>query len=61
MIDFLKDSLDHVEFPAFDGDALLDVHRNLVEAIDAGEGPQLEAAVAAHEPTGRGVNVRLHR
>jgi len=61
MIDFLKDSLDHVEFPAFDGNALLDVHRNLVEAIDAGEGPQLEAAVAAHEPTGRGVNVRLRR
>jgi DNA-binding FadR family transcriptional regulator len=61
MIDFLKDSLDHAEFPAFDGNALLDVHRNLVEAIDAGEGPQLEAAVAAHEPTGREVNARLRR
>jgi DNA-binding FadR family transcriptional regulator len=61
MIDFLKDSLDHAEFPDFDGAALLAVHRNLVDAIDAGEGPQLEAAVAAHEPTGRGVNVRLRR
>lgn len=61
MISFLKESLDHAQFAGFDGDALLAVHRDLVEAIDAGEGPHLDAAVAAHEPTGRGANVRLRR
>jgi hypothetical protein len=32
---------------------MLAVHRDLVAAIDAGEGPQLDAAVAAHQPTQR--------
>jgi DNA-binding FadR family transcriptional regulator len=61
MIDFLQESVEHAEFPDFDGEALLSVHRELVAAIDAGEGPQLEAAVAAHEPTGRDFNIRLRR
>jgi DNA-binding FadR family transcriptional regulator len=61
MIDFLQDSVDHAEFPDFDGEALLSVHRDLVTAIDAGEGPQLDAAVAAHEPMGRSANIRLRR
>ncbi|MGZ4350920.1 MAG: FadR/GntR family transcriptional regulator [Solirubrobacteraceae bacterium] len=61
MIDFLKESVDQAQFPDFDGEALLAVHRDLVAAIDAGEGPHLDAAVAAHEPMGRGGNVRLRR
>jgi GntR family transcriptional regulator, transcriptional repressor for pyruvate dehydrogenase complex len=61
MIDFLKDSVAQARFPDFDGPALVAVHRDLVNAIDAGEGPQLEAAVRAHEPMGRWVDVRLRR
>jgi DNA-binding FadR family transcriptional regulator len=61
MIDFLQESLDQAQFRGFDGKGLVAVHRNLVNAIDAGEGPHLDAAVAAHEPTGRGVNARLRR
>jgi hypothetical protein len=30
---------------------LLEVHRGLVEAIDGGEGPELDAAIQAHQPT----------
>jgi DNA-binding FadR family transcriptional regulator len=61
MIDFLQESVEHAEFPDFDGAGLLSVHRDLVAAIDAGEGPQLEAAVAAHAPMGSDVNIRLRR
>jgi DNA-binding FadR family transcriptional regulator len=58
---FLKESVAQARFPDFDGPALLAVHRDLVDAIDAGEGPQLDAAVRAHEPMGRWVEVRLRR
>ena len=34
----------------FDGDANVAIHRELVEAIAAGPGPRLEAAIAAHAP-----------
>jgi GntR family transcriptional regulator, transcriptional repressor for pyruvate dehydrogenase complex len=61
MIDFLQESVSHADFPDFDGEGLLSVHRDLVAAIDAGEGPQLDAAVAAHAPMGRDVNIRLRR
>lgn len=60
-IDFLDESVDQAHFPDFDGAALLVVHRDLVDAIDGGEGPRLDAAVAAHEPMGRGADVRLRR
>lgn len=53
MIDVLQETVDDARFPAFDGQALLAVHRDLVAAIDAGEGPHLDAAVAAHRPTQR--------
>jgi DNA-binding FadR family transcriptional regulator len=53
MIDFLQETVDHAEFAEFDGEAMLAVHRDLVDAIDAGEGPRLDAAVAAHQPTQR--------
>jgi DNA-binding FadR family transcriptional regulator len=32
-------------------EALLELHRDLVDAIEAGEGPHLEAATEAHRPT----------
>jgi DNA-binding FadR family transcriptional regulator len=51
LIDFLEMSVDHAEFSGFDGEAMVAVHRNLVKAIDGGEGPQLDAAIQAHQPT----------
>jgi len=50
LIDFLEFSIDRAEFSNFDGAAIVAVHRDLVEAIDAGEGPQLDAAIKAHQP-----------
>jgi len=58
MIDFLQEAVDHAHFPEFDGEMMLVVHRDLVAAIDVGEGPQLDAAVAAHRPTQRLVGSR---
>lgn len=51
LIDFLEYSVDHAEFAEFDGEAMVAVHRNLVAAIDRGEGPELYAAIDAHAPT----------
>jgi DNA-binding FadR family transcriptional regulator len=51
LIDFLEHSVDQAEFARFDGGAMVDVHRNLVKAIDAGEGSDLDAAIRAHQPT----------
>jgi len=51
LIDFLERSVDQAEFARFDGDAMVAVHRDLVKAIDAGEGPLLDAAIEAHKPT----------
>ena len=51
LIDFLEFSLDRAEFSNFDGAAMVAVHRDLVEAIDAGDGPELQAAIEAHQPT----------
>jgi GntR family transcriptional regulator, transcriptional repressor for pyruvate dehydrogenase complex len=51
LVDFLETSVDHAEFSDFDGEAMVAVHRDLVEAIDAGEGPALEAAIRAHRPS----------
>src|SRR5581483_7400431 len=47
LIDFLEYSIDHAEFAVFDGAAMAEVHRNLVKAIDTGEGPELDAAIEA--------------
>jgi len=49
LIDFLEDGLALGALHAFDGHADLEVHRQLVAAIDEGPGPQLEAAIARHE------------
>lgn len=51
LIDFLEFSVDRAEFSKLDGEGLLDVHRGLVDAIDGGEGPLLDAAIRAHRPT----------
>jgi DNA-binding FadR family transcriptional regulator len=51
LIDFLQESVDHAAFAGFDGEAMMKVHRDLVAAIDGGDGPDLEAAVEAHQPT----------
>jgi DNA-binding FadR family transcriptional regulator len=51
LIDFLEHCVDQAEFARFDGDAMVAVHRELVEAIDAGERARLEAAIEAHQPT----------
>jgi GntR family transcriptional regulator, transcriptional repressor for pyruvate dehydrogenase complex len=51
LIDFLEMSIDRAELSDFDGPAMVAVHRDLVKAIDAGEGPHLDAAIEAHYPT----------
>ena len=51
LIDFLELSVDSAEFAEFDGDGLLEVHQRLVDAIDGGEGAELDAAIQAHQPT----------
>ena len=51
LIDFLERSVDQAEFASFDGDAMVAVHRDLINAIDAGVGPHLDAAIEAHKPT----------
>ncbi len=51
LLDFLEYSIDHAEFARFDGEAMVAVHRDLVKAIDLGEGPELDAAIEAHAPT----------
>ena len=61
LIDFLEFNVDRAEFSNFDGAAMVAVHRDLVEAIDAGEGPQLDAAVAAHRPTTTAESERRRR
>lgn len=62
LIDFLEYSVDQAEFARFDGEAMVAVHRNLVEAIDRGEGPELDAAIEAHAPTaGQGRRPSIRR
>jgi DNA-binding FadR family transcriptional regulator len=51
LIDFLEYSIDRAEFARFEGEAMVAVHRDLVRAIDGGEGPELDAAIQAHAPT----------
>jgi DNA-binding FadR family transcriptional regulator len=50
LIDFLQESIDQAAFAGFDGPGMVKVHRDLVAAIDGGEGRRLEAAVRAHQP-----------
>ena len=52
LIGYLEQALEGAVFDAFDGPASAAVHRELVEAIAAGPGPRLEAAIAAHAPLG---------
>jgi GntR family transcriptional regulator, transcriptional repressor for pyruvate dehydrogenase complex len=48
LLDFLEDGLSAAELHGFDAAAELDVHRELVAAIDEGPGPRLEAAIERH-------------
>jgi GntR family transcriptional regulator, transcriptional repressor for pyruvate dehydrogenase complex len=49
LIDFLEDGLSLAALKEFDGHADVQVHRQLVAAIDEGPGPHLEAAIERHE------------
>jgi GntR family transcriptional repressor for pyruvate dehydrogenase complex len=49
LIDFLEDGITLGDLDEFDGDADIEVHRQLVAAIDEGPGPHLEAAIERHE------------
>src|SRR3954462_5856263 len=48
LLDFLEDGLHPGDLREFDPDADVAIHRELVDAIDAGPGPRLEAAVEPH-------------
>jgi DNA-binding FadR family transcriptional regulator len=48
LLDFLEAGLEGAELQDFDARAEIDVHRELIAAIDAGPGPRLDAAVQAH-------------
>ena len=52
LIGYLEQTLEGAVIDAFDGPASVAIHRELVEAIAAGPGPRLEAAIAAHAPLG---------
>jgi len=49
MLDFLEDAAERVEYERFDALDHLARHRELVAAIDEGEGERLERAIEAHE------------
>lgn len=59
LIDFLALSVERARFAHFDGEGLLEVHRDLIDAIDRGEGPELDAAIRAHQPTTDQVRLML--
>jgi DNA-binding FadR family transcriptional regulator len=51
LIDFLETTQRAAEFADFDGRVAWEAHRELVAAIDGGEGPRLARALAQHRPT----------
>lgn len=53
VVDVLETSIDPAEFEIFDGEAMVEVHRNLVAAIEEGESPGLDEAIAAHSASNR--------
>jgi DNA-binding FadR family transcriptional regulator len=52
LTDFLEESTHGVRIESFDGPAVIEARRTLVDAIERGEGPELDAALFAHAPTG---------
>jgi DNA-binding FadR family transcriptional regulator len=50
LLDYLETSLDHAEYGAFDGEASVAIHRELVAAIDEGPGKRLDRALVKHSP-----------
>jgi len=53
LLDYLEASLDRAEYGAFEGEASVAIHRELVEAIGAGPGRRLDRALARHSPLPR--------
>jgi DNA-binding FadR family transcriptional regulator len=51
LLDFLEEGLDDVGEELFDGGQNLQIHRELVDAIDSGDSSRLEAAIERHAPT----------
>jgi DNA-binding FadR family transcriptional regulator len=51
VLDLMERSLEAAELDDFDGETHLAEHRELVAAIDAGEGKRLEAAIARQSPS----------
>ena len=51
LIDFLETTQKEAEYADFDGQVAWEVHRELVAAIDRGEGPELARALTRHRPT----------
>ncbi len=50
LLDYLDEGVDRVGLERFDAATSLEIHRELVSAISAGEGQQLEAAIRRHTP-----------
>jgi DNA-binding FadR family transcriptional regulator len=51
LLDSMEEALGRADLEDFDGAAHLEEHRELVAAIDAGEGKRLEAAIARQSPS----------
>jgi DNA-binding FadR family transcriptional regulator len=50
LLDYLETSLDRAEYGAFEGEASVAIHRELVDAIDDGPGTRLDRSLAKHSP-----------
>ena len=51
LLDSMEEALGRAEMDAFDGAAHLADHRDLVTAINRGEGPELESAIVRQSPS----------
>lgn len=51
LLDFMEEGMERAEVDEFHGEAHLAEHRELIAAIDAGEGKRLEAAISRQSPT----------
>jgi DNA-binding FadR family transcriptional regulator len=51
LLDSMQDALERADLDDFDGAAHLAEHRELIIAIEGGEGPRLEAAIARQSPS----------
>jgi GntR family transcriptional repressor for pyruvate dehydrogenase complex len=56
LLDSMEEDMDRTELSDFEGRAHLDDHRELIAAIEEGEGPRLEAVIARQSPSYMGPN-----